>query len=269
MDDPEKKEEAMIRIGVCGPLKMAESIHKAGFDYFEGSVTEILCPLEEEAVFETRLSELQRQPIASEALNCMLPGSIKVVGPEVDNAVLDRYVSVLTRRAARAGVKVVVFGSGGSRRIPDDFELQRAEDQLLTFGQLLGDRAADAGVVIALEPLNRSETNIFNTAAEGADWVRRADRPALRLLIDAYHLMRENEPAAVIIREAPLLAHMHVATCANRLAPGLEPCNEIDDFFAAVKASGYSGRMSVEGGFGEDPQASLPQVCAFLRNALR
>jgi len=259
----------MIRIGVCGPLRLAGAIHKAGFDYFEGGVAEILCPLEGEAAFEARLAELKRQPLPCEALNCMLPGSIKVVGPDADPAVLDRYVSTLSRRAVRAGVKVVVFGSGGSRRIPEEFDLHRAEGQLLAFLRLLGDRAAGAGVVIALEPLNQGETNIFNTAAEGADWVRRAERPAVRLLVDAFHLMRENEPAAVIIREAPLLAHMHVATRANRFAPGLEPCSELDEFFAAVKASGYNGRMSVEGGLGEDPQASLPKVCAFLRNALR
>lgn len=258
----------MIRIGVCGPLRLTESIHKAGFDYFEGSVTEVLCPLEDEVTFEKVLVELKRQPLTCEALNGMIPRSMKIVGAEVDTAALDRYMATVPRRAARAGVNVIVFGAGGARYIPEDFDLHQAESQLLSFLRLAGDRAADAGVVIALEPLNKGETNVFNTAAEAAEWVRRADRPAIRLLVDAYHLMRENEPAAVIVREAPLLAHTHVATCANRLAPGLEPCVELDDFFAAIKASGYSGRMSVEGRLGEDPQASLPQICQFLRQAL-
>ncbi len=258
-----------MRIGVCGPMSLAGVIKHAGFDYFEGAVGAILKPLEDDAAFEAVLAELERQPLACEVLNCMVPGSLPVVGPNADFAALERYVSVMTRRAARAGVKVIVFGSGGARRFPEDFDTRKADAQLLDFLHLLGDRAAAAGVTIAVEPLNKGETNILNTAAESADWVRRAARPAVRLLVDAFHLMREEEPAAVIIREAPLLAHMHVATRTNRLAPGLEPCAELDDFFAAVKASGYSGRMSVEGGLGQDPQATLPQICAFLRDALK
>ncbi len=257
-----------MRIGVCAPLTLAALIKDAGFDYFEASVGELLKPLEEDAAFEASLADLERVPLPCEAANCMMPGSLAVVGPTADLRVLERYVSTMTRRAARAGVKVLVFGSGSARRFPDDFDPRRAEAQLLAFLRLLGDHAAAAGVTIAIEPLHRGETNILNTAAEAATWVRRADRPALRLLVDAFHLMREEEPAAVIIREAPLLAHLHVATRINRMGPGLEPCSALDDFFAAVKASDYSGRMSVEGGLGPDPEAALPQVCAFIRRAM-
>jgi len=258
-----------MRVGVCGSVGLSGAIRDAGFDYLEGSVGEILKPLEGDAAFDAVRAQLDRQALPCEALNCMVPGTLPVVGSNADPAALDRYVSVMLRRAARVGVKVIVFGSGAARRFPADFDTRKAETQLLDFLHLLGDRAAAAGVTIAVEPLNTGETNVLNTAAESADWVRRANRPAVRLLVDAFHLMRENEPAAVIIREASLLAHMHVATRANRLGPGLEPCGDLDDFFAAVKASGYTGRMSVEGGLGSDPQATLPQICAFLRAALR
>ncbi|NLL84109.1 MAG: sugar phosphate isomerase/epimerase [Lentisphaerae bacterium] len=263
-----KREVEMVKLGVCGPIAMAETIKAAGFDYFEGGVSEVLCPLESDALFTERLAALQRLSIPCQALNGMVPGALKIVGPEVDTAALEHYVAVMTRRAAQAGIAVIVFGSGDARRIPDGFDREKAGDQLFWFMRLLGYYAAIAGVVIALEPLNKGETNIFNTAGEGGEWVKRVDRPGFRLLVDAYHLMREEEPAEIITNETPLIAHMHVATKMGRFAPGLEQCPELDSFYAAVKASGYSGRLSIEGNAGDNPALNLKNACALLRNAL-
>src|SRR5690606_21518566 len=50
-----------------------------------------------------------------------------------------------------------------------------------------GDIAADAGVTLALEPLNRFETYFVNTADQGVQLMDAVDHPAVGLLLDTFH----------------------------------------------------------------------------------
>jgi len=151
-------------------------------------------------------------------------------------------------RAERAGIRAIVFGSGGARRIPDGFDRAQAYNQLVTFGRMLAPTCADHGVTIAVEPLNRAETNVLNSVSEGLQYVKDVNHPAFRLLVDAYHWAKENEPPEDIITAGPWLAHAHIATYANRLPPGAEAC-DFGPFFAALKQAGYDQRISVEAGW--------------------
>ncbi len=87
-------------------------------------------------------------------------------------------------------------------------------------------------------------------APEPADWVCFPEQNLLTLTAGAvFHDdlgLSDDDPFAAITANADLLAHVHVATRANRLAPGMEDCPELDGFFAALRASGYAGRVSIE-----------------------
>jgi sugar phosphate isomerase/epimerase len=105
--------------------------------------------------------------------------------------------------------------------------------------------SADHGVTIAVEPLNRGETNILNSVSEGLEYVKDVNHPAFRLLVDAYHWAKEKEPATDIITAGPWLAHAHISTYANRLPPGAEVC-DFAPFFAALKQGRYDLGLSIE-----------------------
>ena len=60
-----------------------------------------------------------------------VPGAIKLTGPDVDPAKQMSYVTGLLGRLNKLGVKVVVFGSGGARRVPDGFSKDEAFTQLV------------------------------------------------------------------------------------------------------------------------------------------
>ena len=71
------------------------------------------------------------------------------------------------RRVMLIGAKVVVFGSGKARLVPDDFARADAEAQLVDFLQLVAEETAEHDLTLAIEPLNRRESNILNSVAEG------------------------------------------------------------------------------------------------------
>src|SRR5262249_25937777 len=55
------------------------------------------------------------------AATLFLPATLKVTGPAIDRDRQHAYVEKAFDRLARLGVEVVVFGSGGARRVPDGF----------------------------------------------------------------------------------------------------------------------------------------------------
>lgn len=255
-----------MKFGVCGGPDVAKIAAQAGYDYFEGGVGGLLKPLESEEAFRQALAEIRAVPIPCEALNLFVPAHLKITGPTADLAVLTDYVGRVCLRAREAGVRVIVFGSGGARQIPDGFDHAEALGQIVAFCRMCGPLAERHGLTIAIEPLRSAECNVITRVAEGADLARRVGHPAVRLLVDAYHWVQEEEPAADIEAAGDLLRHAHIATYAKRLAPGAEPCDFVP-FFRALVASGYDARVSIEGGI-PNPAEELPRSLAVMKQAL-
>ena len=121
------------------------------------------------------------------------------------------------------------------------------------------EHAAQAGVTLALEPLNRFEAHLVNGAADAAALVREIGRPEVRMTYDTFHAhIEEKDPAAAIRACADVLAHVQVSEC-DRSTPGAGQVNWAANF-SALKACGYSGRLAVEA-FGQ----KLPALAAATR----
>lgn len=82
----------------------------------------------------------------------------------------------------RLGVKRVVFGSGMARKIPEGFDAATARRQLLYAAKIVGDIAAEYGCLVVMEPLCHYETNLLNSVAAGAAFVRELNHPSVKLL---------------------------------------------------------------------------------------
>ena len=80
--------------------------------------------------------------------------------------------------------------------------------------------AADLGIHITLELLNRFETFMFNCVDEGLVFLQQVDHPAVRLQLDTYHMNMEEDNLGDAIRKAgDRLGHFHCAA-SNRKLPG-------------------------------------------------
>ncbi|MFZ6027133.1 MAG: sugar phosphate isomerase/epimerase family protein [Chloroflexota bacterium] len=251
-----------MQLGICGGPEIAPVAAAAGYDYIEINVASHLIGEAPEADFAPILQQLRACGLPCLAANVFVPGHLKITGPEVDFARLQRYVETVMVRAAQVGLQAIVFGSGGARKIPDGFARERAYDQLIAFGRMVAPLAERHGVKIAVEPLNRSETNVLNSVAEGLQYVKDVDQPAFRLLVDGYHWARENEPLADIVAAGPWLEHAHIATYTQRLAPGAEAC-DFAPFLRALAEAGYDKRLSIEGAW-----ADMPTQAATAREIL-
>ncbi len=109
----------------------------------------------------------------------------------------------------------------------------------------VADRAADLGVTIAVEPVNRYETFLVNTAAQGASLCDMIDRPNVGIHLDTYHMNIEEKRWDEPVRQAGArLCHIHL--CENdRGIPG-SGLVEWDSIFGALGALGYRGYAALE-----------------------
>ena len=253
-------------IGVCTSVRQAPLLRAVGIDYIEESVRRLLIPDRPEEEFATNLEAALRCGLPVIANNGFLPGSLKSTGPDSDHEGVLEYAATAFRRAEQVGIKTIVFGSSGSRSIPEGFDRDRAGEQFVSLLKNMGPLAADHDVVVAVEPLQRSETNFINTVVEGARIVRAVSHPNIRLLADIFHMLRMEEPPDHIRLAGELICHLHIAEKARRTPPGVEG-DDFRSYFQALKDIGYRGAISIECGW-DSMSEQLPVALKTLREQL-
>lgn len=249
-----------MRFGCCCSIEQAEVAHAAGFDYIECTVVSLL-PEATEPMFAPVLEKYQAAPVPVAACNVFLPGDLKVVGPDVEWPRVEHYVRTALRRVRLVGANLVVFGSGKARMVPEDFARADAEAQLVDFLQLVGDVAQAHAMTVVIEPLNRKESNILNSVAEGVALAERVNRPAIRVLADFYHMDEEQEDLRALLDYKDWLAHIHVADTGRR-APGTGSY-PYAQFVELLDQAGYDGMVSIECRW-EEFAAEAGPACRFL-----
>jgi D-psicose/D-tagatose/L-ribulose 3-epimerase len=116
--------------------------------------------------------------------------------------------------------------------------------------------AAQAGVTIATEYLNRFENYFLTSVEQTVRFVQAVDHPHVRMMYDTFHAnIEEKNLTAAIHAAAPWTALVHISE-NDRSIPGTGHVHW-DESFDALKAAGYDGWMVVEA-FG----LALPGIAA-------
>lgn len=242
--------------------ELVRDAREAGFDYVEVPVRCILHPREPRSVFEDAAAKYLDAGLPVEAHNGFLSGPLFCVGPEANPGDVEEYAATCFERMAALGSKVMVFGSGGARAIPDGWPREKAVEQFVALLARLGPLAEANGVELLVEPLARCECNFVNTVEEGAELARASGSPAVGVIADSRHWTRNGEGAETIAAAKDCLRHVHVATLPNCKVPGVEPF-DFGPFLRALRQTGYDGRITIEAGV-DDPVGRVE----VLRNAL-
>ncbi|MCH6200998.1 sugar phosphate isomerase/epimerase [Aquiflexum sp. LQ15W] len=233
------------KIGACAGYKDGEVLAKAGFSFIEENVQSFLVPTKSEEEFDLILQASKSSPLPIEAFIIFLLGSLKSVGPNAVHGDILDYAEVVFRRANKAGGKLVVFGSSGSRSVPDGFSKEEATKQMIALGKLLGPIAAKYDITVVLESLNTKECNFINSLSEAGEIVKAVNHPNYRLLADIYHMKMEGEGPESILNYGHLIKHVHVAEKEGRAVPGTHG-EDLSLYYQALKLSGYEGSVSLE-----------------------
>lgn len=170
--------------------------------------------------------------------------------PVTRKATLDRLLSHLPFAARVQAVLIIGMIATASC---DGQSIARAREQLVSGFRTIASEADAQGVRIAIEPINRYESETVRTLDDGLRLLTEIGADNVGLLLDTFHMnIEEASISDSLGRGAPHLLHMHLAD-SNRRHPG---AGHLD--FAAIvgslDAAGYDGFLSGE--FLPDPSPS-------------
>jgi sugar phosphate isomerase/epimerase len=233
-------------IGIVEKIANDSLLFANGYPYLVESVDRLFSPKTiTDQKFTENLKVIGKLKMSLYALNIFIPGDLKLVGPLVDEAAIFSYTEEVFRRCEMAGVTLVVWGSGGSRRVPEGYDPWKAKNQFIEIARKVAYIAQRYHVILALENLNHTETNFITTLAEALEVVKQVNHPNFRLCADIYHMLKENEPATVIRHTKDYLVHCDLAERENRAPPGVQG-DDFRTYLNALKKIKYQGKIMLE-----------------------
>ena len=253
-----------IQFGFCAPPERAQALAAAGIAAAESTVGAITSWTDAER--EANVAAFREAGVRFETCNCLIGGFSLYDDP--DFAKTNAYFDEKLPKLAAAGMKILVFGSGGYRKVPEGVDRAFAKARILDFLRLLSKRIEPYGMTAVIEPLNKGECNILNTSAEAAEYVRELDLANIRLLVDYYHFLLEGERLTAIADYKGILAHTHIARPVGRGTPA--PYDGVDyrGFLDALKAIGYDGLVVAEPRVGADWEKEYREFADAMARAL-
>ncbi|HZL35898.1 MAG TPA: sugar phosphate isomerase/epimerase family protein [Tepidisphaeraceae bacterium] len=178
------------------------------------------------------------------------------------------------REKARAFIRCIIDAAGalgapaiiGSMqgRWGEEMDRESAFNHLRLALNELGEHARSLGVPLIFEPLNRYETNLVNTLADGAALLASLETTNVKLLADLFHMnIEESDIAGAIRHAAGDVGHVHLADSNRR------PATLGHTHFAAIAHAlaeiSYGGYVSAECLPYPDPDAAAATTIRAFR----
>jgi D-psicose/D-tagatose/L-ribulose 3-epimerase len=189
---------------------------------------------------------LQQHGVGATACAVMVPGTSLISEEEAERRAgrerLERVIDQAVEIGADAVIGPLYAPVGeltGRGRTAEEWA--RAVEGL----SAAAERAGQADILLAIEPLNRFESYFLNTAEDALDLVNEVGHPNLTVQLDTFHAnIEETDIPAAIRALGPKLGHFH-ASENHRGTPGTGHV-PWKDCFAALREIGYDRWVTIE-----------------------
>lgn len=131
---------------------------------------------------------------------------------------------------------------------PADTDRAACFDTLIENLRLAAPLAAQSGITLSLEALNRHDVPgyFYHLPEQVTEVVRAVNHPSVRLQFDFYHTQREGMDLDAQLRRAlPLVRHVQFASPVNRREPRLDD-PEVATALCTLRDTGYDGWIGCE-----------------------
>ena len=220
--------------------KAAASAKKAGYDYIEMLMIEpdkIDVAMTKAVLSEYGLFATASLGLSPETDVTSTNPSIVKKGDELLRKVVDKLHAIGSTELCG----VIYCGLG---KYPGPASAENRANSIAAVARL-ADYAADKGININLEVVNRYETNIMNTGKEGLKFLEAVNRPNAYLHLDTYHMnIEEDGMSQAVLDAGDALGYVHIGEShRGYLGSGNV---DFDTFFTALKKINYSGPITFE-----------------------
>ena len=158
------------------------------------------------------------------------------------------YIKKLIEYAAILGSPFVagpMYAATGRTRLASDEEKQQQTTYVVETLKMLCDYALERGILLAMEPLNRFETDFMNTVDQGLQVIELVGKPNLGFLLDTFHMNIEEKSIVGAIHKAGERIYNFHACANDRGIPG-EDSFDWKAIAQALRDVSYDGAITIE-----------------------
>ncbi|MFP7674657.1 sugar phosphate isomerase/epimerase family protein [Marivita sp. S0852] len=167
------------------------------------------------------------------------------------------FLTVALDQCAAIGAEAlsgVVYGGIGERsgQPPTQTELDNVADALTRAAR----HARTLGLLFGIEPVNRYETHLLNTAEQSVSMLNRIGAENMFVHLDTYHMnIEEKGIAQGIITARDHLRYIHLSE-SDRGTPGAGTI-QWDEIFAVLRAIEFTGGLAMESFINMPPEIAV------------
>lgn len=223
--------------------ELAPQVKRLGFD-----ILELACENPDLIDVKQVKAELERNSLQAIVCGAFGPDrNLCNTDPElVENAKV--YIRWLIDAAAELGSPVVagpMYSSVGKAHIDDPLAREAEWNRAVSGVREMAKYAQSRGVKLALETLNRFETDMLNVVSQGLEFINQTGMDNVGLHLDTFHMHLEEKNTGDAIRLAnKKIYHFHA--CENdRGVPGTGQVHW-DEVALALKDVNYEGPVVIE-----------------------
>ncbi len=254
-----------MKIGFCcGDTERIKLLCRLGYDFVELGNTELYNKSEEDF---NKLVELKKELPEGfmYSVNGLVPGELRLTGPDVDYDKIRQFAKKSFARLNQLGIKMIVFGSGKAKHVPEGFSFETAMEQLVKVVNIFSEEASVYGMKVCIEPLRRGECNIINTAGDSIKLAKLSGCSNVGGHVDFYHIMQNGEKLSTLTPLAKDIFHTHIASPIQRTMVTYDDGADYKAFFDFLRAGGYDATVSFEGGTNFD-ETALGTMLSYLKS---
>ncbi len=218
-------------------------IKKMGFDFLELAV-------EDPTLIH---APTVRRALADNELDAVMAGAF---GPTRDLTSEDRslrdgslrYIQSCTELCAEIGLRTFggpMYSAVGKRRMVSSDQRAWEWDLAVAGLRNAAEVAAGSGVCLALEPINRFETDLVNTAADVMRLVSDIGHSSVGVMLDSFHMTLEERDLEQAFRACGSKL-VHVQVSENYRGPPGSGQTRWDSFKRGLDAINYRGGVAIE-----------------------
>lgn len=166
-----------------------------------------------------------------------------------DKRIRDRtvgYLNELIDFCGDLGAQAMIFGSPKQRNT-QGISIDEAKKYFTEGMAAIADHAQERGVMIMIEPLDKTQTDVINITAEAMEIVEKVNKPSIQTMFDFHNTVDETEGfVEIITKNFKYIHHVHVMEMDGTYLGTGNAETEFVEAFQTLKDLGYNKWVSLE-----------------------
>lgn len=236
-----------MKVGTCIPTKYYEKAAESGYDYVEFAGVEVYAMTQEE--FNSLLELKNRVKLPIRGFNAYCNESVPIVGDGFSEKKVEEYAQILCSRGEQLGITSVGIGAPKARKLPQGYDLAKADLQAKTFLKITSEVAKKYGQIVLYEAIHKHMCDYCNYTKEVVAMVKDLNDDNIKMVLDFYHMDVMGENLTKIDFAMSYVKHLHVSHTGENYARDYitqKDLNWIKDVLRETNEFGYDETISIE-----------------------